>query len=157
MKLSQCIIGDQARAGVGQLPPPNHVSDGGSFRRKQPWRPHSKIAPPEQRHEHTTTIPSRPADDPRQHARQRRAVAGRVVLAVPPSDDLERGPVAGSRAGAEAVATVAPPFQTLSQIGNVIKELPAGPAVVPPINGSVHAVGGRPENCSTSFEGPSAP
>jgi hypothetical protein len=34
------------------------------------------------------------ADDPRQHARQRRAVAGRVVLAVPPPDDLERGPVA---------------------------------------------------------------
>jgi len=36
-----------------------------------------------------------------------------------------------------------PPFQTLSQIGNVITELPAGPAVVPRINGSVGAVGGR--------------
>jgi hypothetical protein len=34
------------------------------------------------------------------NARQRRAVAGRVVLAVPPSDDPERGAVARSRAGA---------------------------------------------------------
>src|ERR1700730_3617584 len=59
------------------------------------------------------------ANDPWQPARQRRAVARRVLLAAPP------------------------PFQTLSQIGNVIKELPAGPAVVPPINGSVCAVGGR--------------
>ena len=40
------------------------------------------------------------ADDPRQHARQRRAVARRVVLAVPPSGDPERGPVARSRASA---------------------------------------------------------
>jgi hypothetical protein len=37
------------------------------------------------RHEHTTTIPSRRADDPRQHASQRRAVARGVVLTVPPS------------------------------------------------------------------------
>jgi hypothetical protein len=36
-----------------------------------------------------------------------------------------------------------PPFQTLSQIGNMIAELSAGPAVVPPINGSVSAHGGR--------------
>jgi hypothetical protein len=43
------------------LPPPNHVSDGGSFRRKRPC-PH--------RHGHTTAIPGRAADDPRQHARQ---------------------------------------------------------------------------------------
>jgi hypothetical protein len=35
-----------------------------------------------------------------------------------------------------------PPFQTLSQIGNVITELPVGRAEVPPINGSVCA-GGR--------------
>ena len=47
----------------------NHVSDG-SFRRKRPWYP--------PRHEHTTTIPGRRPDDPRQHARQRRAVARRV-------------------------------------------------------------------------------
>jgi len=61
-------------AASGQLPPPNHVSDGGSFRRKRPWYPH--------RHEHAT-IPSWAAHDPRQHARQRRAVARRVLLAVP--------------------------------------------------------------------------
>jgi hypothetical protein len=48
----------------------------------------------------TTPIPSRRPDDPRQHARQRRAVARCVVLAVPPSSDHERGPVARSRAGA---------------------------------------------------------
>jgi hypothetical protein len=42
--------------------------------------------------------PDRP-DDPRQHARQRRAVAGRVVLVVPPPYDPERGIVARSRAG----------------------------------------------------------
>jgi hypothetical protein len=53
------------------------------------------------RHEHTTTIASRAAHDPRQHARQRRAVARRVVLAVPPSDDHERGPVAQSSASAD--------------------------------------------------------
>src|SRR5580704_4191497 len=35
------------------------------------------------RHEHTTTISRRAANDPRQHARQRRAVARGVVLAVP--------------------------------------------------------------------------
>jgi hypothetical protein len=34
-------------------------------------------------------IPSRRPNDPRQHARQRRAVARRVVLAVPPPGDLE--------------------------------------------------------------------
>jgi hypothetical protein len=48
-----------------------------------------------------------------------------------------RGPITS---GAEAVA---PPFQTLSQIGNVITELPAGPAAVLSINGSFGAVGGR--------------
>jgi hypothetical protein len=37
------------------------VSDGGSFRRKRPWYP--------RRHEHTTTISARPADDARQHMR----------------------------------------------------------------------------------------
>ena len=62
-----------------------------------------------------------------------------VVLAVPPSGDLERGPVVRSRPVRKRSP---PPFQTLSQIGNVITELPAGPAVVPPINGSVCAVGG---------------
>jgi hypothetical protein len=35
------------------------------------------------RHEQPTPIPGRAADDPRQHARQRRAVARDVVLAVP--------------------------------------------------------------------------
>jgi hypothetical protein len=49
-----------------------------------------KIALPEQRHEHTTTISGRAADDPRQHACPRRAVARRAVLAVPPPDDPER-------------------------------------------------------------------
>jgi hypothetical protein len=49
----------------------------------------------------------------------------------------DSGPITS---GAEAVA---PPFQPLSQIGNVITELPAGPAVVPPINGSVGAFGGQ--------------
>jgi lipid-A-disaccharide synthase-like uncharacterized protein len=48
---------------------------------------------------HTTTISSRRPDDSRQYARQRRAVARRVVLAVPPSGDLERGPVARSGTG----------------------------------------------------------
>jgi hypothetical protein len=52
------------------------------------------------RHEHTTTIPARPANDPRQHARQRRALARCVLLAVPPPGDLERGPLARPRAGA---------------------------------------------------------
>jgi hypothetical protein len=79
-------------SGLGQLPPPNHVSDDGSFRRKRPWYPH--------RHEHTTTIPGRAADDTGQHTRQRRAVPGGVILAVPPPDDPERGPVARSRASA---------------------------------------------------------
>jgi hypothetical protein len=51
--------------------------------------PHPKIAPPE--HRHTTTISVRAADDPRQHAHQRRAGARRVLLAVPPSGDYERG------------------------------------------------------------------
>jgi hypothetical protein len=41
------------------------------------------------------------ADDPRQHARQRRAVARRVLLAMPPPGDPERGPVARPRAGAD--------------------------------------------------------
>jgi hypothetical protein len=53
------------------------------------------------RHEHTTTIPSRRPNDPRQHARQRRAVARCVLLAVPPPGDLERRPVARPRAGAD--------------------------------------------------------
>jgi hypothetical protein len=52
------------------------------------------------RHEYTTTIAGRAAHDPRQHARERHAVAVRVMLAVPPPDDLERGPVARSRASA---------------------------------------------------------
>jgi hypothetical protein len=78
---------------LGQLPPPNHVSDGGSFRRKRPWYPH--------RHEHTTTIPTRRPNDPRQHARQWRAVARRVLLAVPPPGNPERRSVARSRAGAD--------------------------------------------------------
>jgi hypothetical protein len=62
------------------------------------------IAPPTRyppRHEHTTTISGRATNDPRQHARQRRAVARRVLLAVPSPGDPERGPLARSRAGAE--------------------------------------------------------
>jgi hypothetical protein len=42
---------------VGQSETPNHVSDGGSFRRNRPWRLAGA------------------ANDPGQHARQRRAVA----------------------------------------------------------------------------------
>jgi hypothetical protein len=48
----------------------------GSFPTDPPMR-----YPP--RHEHATTISGRAADDPWQHARQRRAVARCVVLAVP--------------------------------------------------------------------------
>jgi hypothetical protein len=40
------------------------------------------------------------ADDPRQHARQRRTVARSVVLAVPPPGDPERGQLARRRASA---------------------------------------------------------
>jgi hypothetical protein len=63
-----------------------------------PGRSLSTRYPP--RHEHTTTISGRPAHDPRQHARQRRAVARGVVLAVPPPGDPERRPVARSHASA---------------------------------------------------------
>jgi hypothetical protein len=62
--------------------------------RNLPWHCWGEYPP---RHEHTTTISGRPADDPRQHARQRRAVAR---LAVPPPGDPERRPVARSRASA---------------------------------------------------------
>jgi hypothetical protein len=67
-----------ASSELGQLPPPNHVSDGGSFRQKRPWYP--------RQHEHTTPITTRRPDDPRQHARQRRAVARGLVLNVPSSN-----------------------------------------------------------------------
>jgi hypothetical protein len=90
-------------SGWGQSETPNHVSDGGSFRRKRPWR---LAGPP-------MTLGNMRANGVRS-------------LDV----SCERGPVARSRAGAEAVP---PPFQILSLIGNVITELPAGPAVVPPI------------------------
>jgi hypothetical protein len=53
------------------------------------------------RHDHTTTISGRATNDPRQHACQRRAVARRVLLAVPPPGDLERRSVARSRASAD--------------------------------------------------------
>ena len=89
------------------------------------------------------TRPRSQAGDPMTLGNMRangRAVARRVVLAVPALGDPERGPVARSRPVRKRSP---PPFQTLSQIGNVITELPAGPAVVPPINGSVGAVGGR--------------
>jgi hypothetical protein len=69
----------------GQLPPPNDVSDGGSFRRKRPWYP--------RRHEHTTTMPGKAANDPRQHARQRRAVVRGVVLAMSPDTWADDVPV----------------------------------------------------------------
>jgi hypothetical protein len=69
-------------SGAGQLPPPNHVRDGGSFRRKRPWRP-------------------------RQHARQ---ACGRWMCRTGSATlgDHERGCIAGSRAGPEVVA---PPFK----------------------------------------------
>jgi TIR domain len=54
-------------------------------------RPPTRYPP---RHEYTTTISGWAADDAWQHAGQRRAVARCVVLAVPPPDDPERGPVA---------------------------------------------------------------
>jgi hypothetical protein len=57
---------------------------------------------------------------------------------------LSADPWPRSRPVRERVAT---PFQTLNRIGNVITELSAGRAVVPPINGSVRAIGRRnPEN-----------
>jgi hypothetical protein len=52
------------------------------------------------RHEHTTVI-SGGANDAGQHARQRRAVARRAVLAVPPPGDPEHRPLARSRAGTD--------------------------------------------------------
>jgi putative N-acetylmannosamine-6-phosphate epimerase len=58
--------------------------------------PHPKIAPPEQRHEHTTTIAGRTGDDPRQHVSQRRAVARGVMLA-------HHGAVAEGRVSAPVV------------------------------------------------------
>jgi hypothetical protein len=56
------------------------------------------------------------ADDPRQHALQRRAVARRVVLAVPSPGDPERGPMARSRAGADVRA---------AHDGHPVREQPA--------------------------------
>jgi hypothetical protein len=73
-------------------PPPPLARTGPNL----PWHYWREYPP---RHEHTT-IPSWPANDPRQHARQRRAVDRSVLLAVPPPCDLERGPVARSRASA---------------------------------------------------------
>jgi hypothetical protein len=187
-------------SGAGQLPPPNHVSAGGSFRRKRPWRPYSRdraedcprkvrqaaprraaervsMSPAAFTHQpgrhgdgaglilglsvHARYQPSRsgPAFFPRAkspgYARRHghtaapmtlgnmaptACAARHVVLAVPRPGDLERGPVVRS---CPVRKRSPPPFQTLSQIGNVITELPAGPAVVPPINGSVCAVGLR--------------
>jgi hypothetical protein len=90
--LLRCTIFSGRESGVGQKETKNHVRCHGSFRRKRPWYP--------PRHEHTTTIASRTADDPRQRARQRRAVARRVLLAVPPPGDLERRSVARSHGSA---------------------------------------------------------
>jgi hypothetical protein len=83
---------DGTSANVGQNEPSKHVRAGDSFRRKRPWYP--------PRHGHTTTISVRAANDPRQHARQRRAVARCVLLAVSPSCDHECGPVARPHASA---------------------------------------------------------
>jgi hypothetical protein len=55
--------------------------------RNLPWHCWREYPP---RHEHTTTISGWPANDHRQHARQRRAVARRVLLAVPPRSGVER-------------------------------------------------------------------
>jgi hypothetical protein len=51
-----------------------HQPESGCF----PTDPPTRYPP---RHEHTTTISGRASNDPRQHARQRRAVARRVLLA----------------------------------------------------------------------------
>jgi hypothetical protein len=83
-RLLRCIIYSGRESAAGQNEPSKHVCDGGRFRRNRPWYP--------RRHEHTTTISGRPGDDPRQYARQRRAVARGVVLGVPPSDDHEADP-----------------------------------------------------------------
>jgi hypothetical protein len=82
---------------MGQSETPHHVSDRGGFRRKRPWCPPL--------HEHTTTISGRAANDTGQHERQRRAVARRVLLAVPPPDDPERGPMARSHCSASVRPT----------------------------------------------------
>jgi hypothetical protein len=67
------------------------------------------------RHEYTTTISGRSANDPRQHARQRRAVARGVVPPMPPSGGAERGPVARSRGS--AIGLFVPSRSTLCLFG----------------------------------------
>jgi hypothetical protein len=51
--LLQCSILFRGMSHMGHQETPNHVSDDGSFRRRQPWYPH--------RHEHTTTMSGRTA------------------------------------------------------------------------------------------------
>jgi hypothetical protein len=87
----RCAI--QCHRGTGTSPPPLHPLQCQPpivlASRDLPWHCWREYPP---RHEHTTTIPGWPANDPRQHARQRRADARRVLLAVPPPGDLERRP-----------------------------------------------------------------
>jgi hypothetical protein len=73
---------------VWRVIPWGDVSIGIAVRRLPPQSANLEFV--ELRHEHTTTIHGRRPDAPRQHARQRRAVARRVVRAVPPSGDPER-------------------------------------------------------------------
>ena len=78
-------VGGSSAAGVGHQETPNHVSDDGSFRRKRPCYPYRHWA-------HDCDLRPGLQNVPRQHARQRRAIARRVLLAVPPPGDLERRP-----------------------------------------------------------------
>jgi hypothetical protein len=66
--------------------------------RNLPW--HCWHEYPLRHDDHTTTISGWPAHDPWQHARQQRAVARSVLLAVPPPGDPERRPLGRSRASA---------------------------------------------------------
>jgi hypothetical protein len=76
----------------GPAPCPAVALTGGNL----PWHCWGEYPP---RHEHTTAISGRAANDPRQHARQRRAVARGVVPPMPPSGGAERRSVARRHAG----------------------------------------------------------
>jgi hypothetical protein len=106
---------------LAHLPPSNHVSDDGSFRRKRPWR-----------------LAGLPMTLGNMRANGVRSLDVSCQCHHRSILSADRGPIT-----CQSQKRSLPPFQTLNQIGNVITELPAGPAVVPPINGSVCAVGRR--------------
>jgi hypothetical protein len=83
----------QCQPPIGPSPPRPAVARTCGNLRWHCWREY----PP--RHEHTTTISGRAADDAGKH--QRRAVARRVVLAVPPPDDRRPTELAGAAGAGE--------------------------------------------------------